>query len=944
MQLTAEQQAVVELSHGRHLVLAPPGSGKTEMLTQRIFRALSQGVDSSKMFCVTFTVRAAVEMRERVQKEMSRQTGECGYRLPDIGNIHHFCHAFLVRNRIVPQDKAVLDEIGQKDIVKDVMASVKERLEHEGARDKLFELGRVIDEYRRKRRSIYPDLVVAITHLLWRKRGIPFRMLLPVPYYLRTLYEQGVLQMFAEIYDRMKQDYFVIDFDDLLAETYLALKNNPDIAEASRFEWIQIDEVQDLNQIQWSIVEMVSRPTAVSIYFGDYEQAIFSFMGASLERLNRIAQKCEVHYFKQNFRSAPYLLDIFVRYSLMTLRSKWEFLPTPGAHLEETGKLLLEAANITSAFAQGVRLLNEPDTRNVAYLVRRNKDADEIEEIAKAYTRDTGSNLKTVKVSGVELFEQPVMRDYLALVEAIANPNSRLVWARVLHLYGGVRTRRAARAMVAVCFRKEINLPSLLAMDRHEAEALLREYHPVVVSGVPLDAVLRRLYSEFSPIWKDLVEAVGGQSSFREIFELFAKDAERNERYEIEDLIRKSEDELDDVARAELTSSEAYGMLRARAERFLAFADVNYDCRKRQSAEGEVTFAQLIKDEWPSVQRLKEADLLLGDEKIVISTIHKAKGRQFDAVVIPYCQEKVFPSAFCKTRQAIDEDARVLYVGMSRAIRHLAIFWSGDRSRFLTPVVDCFHSGYQPVFNRLESSYQMPATGGQDWLPVYSRMLECNARGECPEDIRQKLEDTNSVVRRMALKLLSYSTDRGFVRDRYHAILGSRQWAEDIRTDEIIEVVNAVERLHMDELVRDKSLRTQFMMSPSPAVQVRILECYENFLKPRALSVEDAFAAKPVDSLADKELRELLHDAIVDGVYCQDGGVRYEAARILKEIYREERWSAAIDGSVDDWARLGSIRDTEHTNYLNWILQNNAADGMYRRQLMILLEARSKLR
>ena len=108
--------------------------------------------------------------------------------------------------------------------------------------------------------------------------------------------------------------------------------------------------------------------------------------------------------------------------------------------------------------------------------------------------------------------------------------------------------------------------------------------------------------------------------------------------------------------------------------------------------------------------------------------------------------------------------------------------------------------------------------------------------------------------------------------------------------------------------------------------------------------MEDAFAAKPVDSLADKELRELLHDAIVDGVYCQDGGVRYEAARILKEIYREERWSAAIDGSVDDWARLGSIRDTEHTNYLNWILQNNAADGMYRRQLMILLEARSKLR
>ena len=105
---------------------------------------------------------------------------------------------------------------------------------------------------------------------------------------------------------------------------------------------------------------------------------------------------------------------------------------------------------------------------------------------------------------------------------------------------------------------------------------------------------------------------------------------------------------------------------------------------------------------------------------------------------------------------------------------------------------------------------------------------------------------------------------------------------------------------------------------------------------------EIAFATVPVDGSTDAELRDMLHDAIIDGVYCQDGGVRYEAARILKEVYHDEIWLSAIDGSVEDWTRLGNIRDVEHANYLNWILQNNAADGMYRRQLILLLEARRK--
>ena len=89
MKLTPEQESVVAINSGRHLVLAPPGSGKTEMLSQRIIRAIESGVDPARMLCATFTNRAAFEMRDRVSTSTSTSS------LPDVGNLHHFCHKFL---------------------------------------------------------------------------------------------------------------------------------------------------------------------------------------------------------------------------------------------------------------------------------------------------------------------------------------------------------------------------------------------------------------------------------------------------------------------------------------------------------------------------------------------------------------------------------------------------------------------------------------------------------------------------------------------------------------------------------------------------------------------------------------------------------------------------------------------------------------------------------
>ena len=115
MVLTQEQEKVVGLSAGRHLVLAPPGSGKTEMLSQRILRALEAGVPPERMLCATFTNRAAFEMRERMAAAAD------GRALPDVGNIHHFCHRFLLSVGRIHPGVHVLDEVEQADFVREVV-------------------------------------------------------------------------------------------------------------------------------------------------------------------------------------------------------------------------------------------------------------------------------------------------------------------------------------------------------------------------------------------------------------------------------------------------------------------------------------------------------------------------------------------------------------------------------------------------------------------------------------------------------------------------------------------------------------------------------------------------------------------------------------------------------------------------------------------------------
>ena len=117
-QPSAEQREILQLNAGRHLVLAPPGTGKTELLAHRVRDALLSGIPPERILCLTFTVRAAEEMKARIRAAVPRA------RLPELGNFHHWCHKFLFSRKLVPSGWEVVDEALQADLMRETLSSL----------------------------------------------------------------------------------------------------------------------------------------------------------------------------------------------------------------------------------------------------------------------------------------------------------------------------------------------------------------------------------------------------------------------------------------------------------------------------------------------------------------------------------------------------------------------------------------------------------------------------------------------------------------------------------------------------------------------------------------------------------------------------------------------------------------------------------------------------
>lgn len=505
------QQEAIEIDGGRHLVLAPPGCGKTDILTERVVHAHETGVDYADMLCLTFTNRAAKGMAQRI-------ADRTGNPVPDnlfVGNIHRYCSQLLFNHGLVNHNSAIIDEGDVDSIIQEELCkkmNIQHRstelmryqhalwqlslgmrgdvilhgdLLHTGAMNKLCDvIGVAADE--ENLGNIYSDIENLI-------RRYPILHELPAANTMRL----------AHAYQQYKADNDLLDYDDLLVLAYQYLKgvkgsekgvkgseegvkgseegvkgsertNVPD-GNKKEYSWIEVDEVQDLNALQFALVDLLATDDATIVYLGDEQQAIFSFIGAKLETLETLKRRCgnNIHHLHTNYRSPRYLLDLQNDFAVANLGLSRDLLPTtPNSELTTHNSqdlCLLDVGDATLESYYAARFAHRygeltPDGK-VAVLVSTNREADDVSDAM------TAQGIAHFKISGTDLFSQPSVRLLLAHLSVLADETVFIAWARLLWGLKVTPTYTAARAMMRD-MRRVALLPSDFLLHPSEGSYL----------------------------------------------------------------------------------------------------------------------------------------------------------------------------------------------------------------------------------------------------------------------------------------------------------------------------------------------------------------------------------------------------------------------------------------------------------------------------------------
>ncbi len=478
----ATQRAVINIASGRHLVLAPPGCGKTQILAERIRRAHAEGVDYGDMLCLTFTNRAARGMRTRIQDCINDANTAQVF----VGNVHRFCSRYLFENGIVPQESSVIDDNTTISILAAYLQEDEQEVMQNQARRRyyfdimffshlMYELRHKVD----RKLRIHPESAtaedVAVLRAICTLRQQPFTLEAMLDIYDHNDYYQELIESedfdlalqgtargtlhkmrFAHAYEAYKRQNRLLDFEDLLQRSYVAMRDNPD---HRRYPWIQIDEVQDLNLLQLSIVAMLSTigdnsaPDSTDgtiIYLGDEQQAIFSFMGAKLTTLSWLKKLCggNIHHLSINHRSPRYLADMLNTFAKHELHSDPALLPQPeGNEQAPDGAMQIVGSNDIDAEFADVAMMakalsqNAPD-ETTAIIVNSNQDADRMGDMLDR------NGQKHFKVSGADLFASDEVKLLLAHLSVLANERNFLAWSRLLVGLKVCQTHSSARKFV----------------------------------------------------------------------------------------------------------------------------------------------------------------------------------------------------------------------------------------------------------------------------------------------------------------------------------------------------------------------------------------------------------------------------------------------------------------------------------------------------------------
>lgn len=462
-----EQLRAIHAQGGYYLVLASPGCGKTDILSERIVQARKRGVNFEDMLCLTFTNRASRGMQERVMQKIEED-----FENLFVGNVHRYCSNLLFSQSLIPENAAIIDDDDLADIL--VSFDAPTFMGREGQYNKYkTTLIEDIDAYIKQRQLQQPASAIYLP----KDFESYYQIAQQADFNPQNVPAVHSMVKYALMYRQYKSRQNLLSFSDILIDAYEHLRHDT-THQFKRYSWIQVDEVQDLNALQTAIIDCLLDTTQdfTVMYLGDEQQAIFSFLGAKLGQLDLLKDKCKDHILTlgQNYRSPKYLLDVFNTYATEELGVPDEILPQSSYNsTNEKLDLILAENNTTQDEVKRVSKMIQHylqfDGERVAILVPTNTSAD---RVSKQLIEE---GIEHFKISGRDIFKSRAYKTLSSFWGTAINEFNMLAWARLLYGMGIMPTSVMAQTFVEA-LKDRMLTPGDLLRDKPYFQHFYEEY------------------------------------------------------------------------------------------------------------------------------------------------------------------------------------------------------------------------------------------------------------------------------------------------------------------------------------------------------------------------------------------------------------------------------------------------------------------------------------
>ncbi len=683
--LNERQQEAVKHIDGPLMIVAGAGSGKTKVLTTRIAHLMAQGVDAFNILALTFTNKAAKEMKERVEHILGNHEARNLY----IGTFHSV-FARILRSEAqrlgYPSNFTIYDTDDAKSVVKTVINEMN------------------LDDKHYKPSTVYNRISSA-------KNALVGAAEYATDYHIQQEDMRANRPAIVKIFDAYAKRCFkngAMDFDDLLIKFYELLKNFPDSLSKyqRKFKYIMIDEYQDTNPAQYEIIKLLGAMHENVCVVGDDAQSIYSFRGATIENILQFQKdydEVKVVKLEQNYRSTQNILKVANEVISNNKNQIEKVLFTENAEGEKIRLVRTMTDNEEGKFVadtiQEQKLRNHYRNKDFAILYRTNAQSRAFEESLRRM------NIPYIIYGGISFYQRKEIKDYIAYMRLIVNPRDEEALKRIINFPArGIGKTTIDKAVLhanennismwdVLCKAKEVGfragtleaIENFVTMIKSFASMLQKNnaYEVAVHVGKQTN-IVKELFND---------KSTEGLQRYENIQELLNSIKEW-----VDDTQNRNQIDEDGVISPHLTSPFGGGGTANSQSLLFNDADNNNDSLNSEALsvgkvsppvgggdlegarEGAITLGSYLQQ----ITLLTDADNKDPNaDSVKLMTIHAAKGLEFGCVFAAGLEEMLFPNAMSiNTREELEEERRLFYVVITRAKTRLWITYANTRYKF----------------------------------------------------------------------------------------------------------------------------------------------------------------------------------------------------------------------------------------------------------------------